>query len=119
MEPHYAKRKAGLLTLENVAEYLHVHRSTIYRMIRRNQLPAFKFGAEWRFNPESIERWRADGEQKVHGAGGIPRSNNGAGARVSLAHNASPLGARPAKQPESTSQPGRLLWTGWPRLTDP
>ena len=54
MEAHDAKRKAGLLTLDNVAEYLHVHPSTIYRMIKRNQLPAFKFGGAWRFNPESI-----------------------------------------------------------------
>ena len=54
----------SVLTVQNVAEYLHVHPSTLYRLLKRKQLPAFKIGSEWRFNLESINRWRADAEQK-------------------------------------------------------
>jgi excisionase family DNA binding protein len=57
-----SNERPSILTLENVAEYLRVHPSTIYRMVKRNQLPAFKLGHEWRFNRESIDRWRADAE---------------------------------------------------------
>jgi excisionase family DNA binding protein len=46
-----------VLTLEEVAEFLRVHPSTIYRLLRRHDIPAFKLGADWRFNQESIERW--------------------------------------------------------------
>jgi len=66
--PNYAldsSKKPSLLTLENVAEYLHVHPSTIYRLLKKKQLPAFKVGRDWRFNRESIDRWRADAEHSV------------------------------------------------------
>ncbi len=33
-----------LLTLEQVAEYLNVDRYTVYRLLARRQLPAFKVG---------------------------------------------------------------------------
>ena len=58
------KRSAGelaasmVLTVEEVARYLHVHQSTIYRLVRQKELPAFKVGSDWRFNIESIDKWR-------------------------------------------------------------
>jgi excisionase family DNA binding protein len=51
-----------LLTLEEVAEFLHVHQSTIYRLLKSQSIPAFKLGSDWRFNQESIERWIAQRE---------------------------------------------------------
>jgi excisionase family DNA binding protein len=50
-----------ILTLENLAEYLRVHPSTIYRLLKKKQLPAFKVGRDWRFSRESIEHWLACG----------------------------------------------------------
>ena len=47
-----------VLTVEEVARYLHVHQSTIYRLARQKELPAFKVGSDWRFNIESIDKWR-------------------------------------------------------------
>jgi excisionase family DNA binding protein len=46
-----------VLTLEEVADYLNVHPSTIYRLVKKSQIPAFKIGSDWRFNSDSIERW--------------------------------------------------------------
>jgi excisionase family DNA binding protein len=54
---------ASILTVETVAEYLRVHRSTIYRLLKKKQLPAFKIGSDWRFNRESIDRWRINAER--------------------------------------------------------
>jgi excisionase family DNA binding protein len=54
----------SILTLQNVAKYLRVHPSTIYRLLKKNQMPAFKVGHDWRFNLESIERWRNDAERR-------------------------------------------------------
>jgi len=53
---------ASVLTLEEVAGYLRVHPSTIYRLLKKKRLPAFKVGSDWRFNLESIDRWRTQAE---------------------------------------------------------
>jgi excisionase family DNA binding protein len=55
---------AVVLTLEEVASYLRVHPSTIYRLLRKRQLPAFKLGSDWRFNRESIDQWSAQAENR-------------------------------------------------------
>lgn len=57
---------ATVLTLEEVATYLRVHPSTIYRLLKKKELPGFKIGSDWRFNLESIDRWRADLETSRH-----------------------------------------------------
>ena len=46
-----------LFTVKEVAAYLNVHTSTIYRMLRQGILPAFKIGSDWRFHREAIDRW--------------------------------------------------------------
>ena len=53
---------AVVLTLEEVASYLRVHPSTIYRLVKKRQLPAFKMGSDWRFNREAIDQWSAQAE---------------------------------------------------------
>jgi excisionase family DNA binding protein len=58
------------MTLEKVASYLRVHPSSIYRLLKMQQLPAFKVGSDWRFNLELIDRWRCDAGSEsgaVHG----------------------------------------------------
>jgi excisionase family DNA binding protein len=34
--------------------------ATIYRLLRRHQIPAFRVGSDWRFNIEQIDRWRLE-----------------------------------------------------------
>lgn len=46
-----------VLTLDEVAAFLKVHPSTIYRLLKHHRIPAFKMGSDWRFNQDSIERW--------------------------------------------------------------
>ena len=47
-----------VLTVGEISDYLRVHRSTVYRLLRKGQLPGFKIGSDWRFNIETIDRWR-------------------------------------------------------------
>lgn len=47
-----------VMTVKELSDYLRVHPSTIYRQLRQGRLPAFKVGSDWRFNVESIDRWR-------------------------------------------------------------
>ena len=46
-----------MMTVRDVAAYLHMHQSSIYRMLKRQGLPAFKVGSDWRFRKESVDRW--------------------------------------------------------------
>jgi excisionase family DNA binding protein len=62
------KRHAALsdiLTVGEVAHYLHVHRSTIYRLLDRQGLPAFKIGRDWRFDLKEIDRWRLEQQNRT------------------------------------------------------
>ena len=47
-----------VLTVTELAEYLRVHRSTIYRLLKARKIPAFRIGFDWRFNREHIDEWR-------------------------------------------------------------
>jgi excisionase family DNA binding protein len=55
---------AQVLTVQDLAHYLKVHPSTIYRLLKTGQLPAFKVGSDWRFNVEDIDHWRVEHETK-------------------------------------------------------
>ena len=46
-----------MMTLQETADYLRVTRSTIHRLLRRNQIQAFRIGRHWRFNVEEIDNW--------------------------------------------------------------
>jgi len=47
----------SLLTLKEVAKYLHVVPLTVYRMIDRGDLPAVKVGRVWRFRKEDLQAY--------------------------------------------------------------
>ena len=46
-----------VLTIPEVSAYLRVSRQTIYRMLRRGDIPAFRIGGDWRFNIEDLGQW--------------------------------------------------------------
>lgn len=52
-----------VLTVRELSEYLRVHPTTVYRLLRARQLPGFRVGSEWRFSIDMIERWRSEEEQ--------------------------------------------------------
>jgi excisionase family DNA binding protein len=54
---------ASLMTVREVSAYLQVHPSTIYRMLRHKQIPAFHVGCDWRFNIETIDNWCLEKEK--------------------------------------------------------
>jgi excisionase family DNA binding protein len=50
---------AQMLTVKEVAAFLRINRSTLYRMIQRGEIPYFRVGYDYRFDSESVERWIA------------------------------------------------------------
>jgi excisionase family DNA binding protein len=46
-----------ILTVRGLAEYMRCHQSTIYRLAKRGEIPAFRLGGGWRFKIDQIDRW--------------------------------------------------------------
>jgi len=51
-----------VMTVKELADYLRVHPTTVYRLLRTRQLPGFRIGSEWRFNRAAIEQWQQEAE---------------------------------------------------------
>ena len=46
-----------LMTVGEVADYLRVTKTTIYRLLKRRDIPATKVGRGWRFEKTMIDEW--------------------------------------------------------------
>ena len=53
-----------ILTIQDLAQQLRRHPSTIYRLLRTKQIPSFRVGGGWRFHSDAIDRWCSE-EEKV------------------------------------------------------
>lgn len=47
----------GLLTVSQVARLLGRSVDVIYRMARRQQIPCFRIGGAWKFDPSDLALW--------------------------------------------------------------
>ena len=45
------------MTLEQTADYLHLHPVTVRNKARQGEIPAVKLGRQWRFVREQLEAW--------------------------------------------------------------
>ena len=46
-----------ILTVQEVCEYLRITKPTLYRYVRRGDLPGFKMGKMWKFDRQAIDNW--------------------------------------------------------------
>ena len=49
-----------ILTVREVAEYLRLGESTIYRLAQEGKIPGRKIGGTWRFSRQAIKNWFRD-----------------------------------------------------------
>lgn len=51
-------RSAGeVLTIDELAGYLKIPKSTLYKLVREGSVPCQKVGKHWRFHKEAIDDW--------------------------------------------------------------
>jgi excisionase family DNA binding protein len=50
------KMNNTIMTVRELSDYLRVHPTTVYRLLKGGKLPAFRVGSDWRFNVESIDQ---------------------------------------------------------------
>jgi excisionase family DNA binding protein len=46
-----------MMTVEQLAEVLQVSTKTIYRLLKRGEIPALRIGHHWRFDRKDVSRW--------------------------------------------------------------
>ena len=51
------KMNEEIMTIKEVAKYLKMNEKTIYNLIKKKELPAFKLGGNWRFKKSIIDKW--------------------------------------------------------------
>ena len=49
--------EARILTIDELAKYLKVGKTTLYKLAQEGKIPGQKVGKHWRFNRVSIDRW--------------------------------------------------------------
>lgn len=52
-----APTSGEILTIDELAAYLKISKSTLYKLVREGKLPSQKVGKHWRFRKEAIDRW--------------------------------------------------------------
>jgi excisionase family DNA binding protein len=46
-----------VLTIQELAAYLKISKSTLYKLVREGKIPSQKIGRHWRFRKGTIDRW--------------------------------------------------------------
>ena len=46
-----------VFSIGELADYLKIPKSTLYKLVREGKIPAQKVGRHWRFHKETIVRW--------------------------------------------------------------
>jgi len=59
-----AKTPGDVLTIEELADYLKVSKSTLYKLAQEGKVPAQKVGRHWRFHRQTIDRWLGERENE-------------------------------------------------------
>jgi excisionase family DNA binding protein len=53
--------ESDVMTIRDLAEYLHCHYATAFRLARQGAIPGFKLGGNWRFLRSEVDKWIAKG----------------------------------------------------------
>jgi excisionase family DNA binding protein len=80
------KYSKDILTVSEVSGYLRIHPTTLYRLLKKGQLPAFKIGNDWRISVKAVDRWLKEMESRGSKLGAGEAQSGG---RSSLHHGSS------------------------------
>ena len=54
-----------IMTVPQVAEYLHTCTETIYRVVKKGKIPALRVGRDLRFRRSELEAWMAQQQRET------------------------------------------------------
>lgn len=53
-----------IMTVDQVADYLRVNRVTVYRLVKKRELPVIRVGGIFRFSKNQIDEWIDESQRK-------------------------------------------------------
>lgn len=53
--------KRDVMTIDQLAAYLQIPKSTLYKLVHNKKVPGKKVGRQWRFHREAVDTWLAEG----------------------------------------------------------
>jgi len=56
-----------VMTIEELAEYLKVSKSSLYKLAQQGKVPGQKVGKHWRFRKATIDQWLDEQAQESEG----------------------------------------------------
>jgi len=56
-----AAKRNEIMAMDELAEYLKISKSTLYKLAVDNKIPGTKIGKRWRFHKDAIDRWVQNG----------------------------------------------------------
>lgn len=51
------RQRTQIMTPKEAAKYLGFHLVTIYRLLKKQEIPATKIGGQWRFKKDVLDAW--------------------------------------------------------------
>ncbi len=58
------KQPDTIMTVQEIADYLKIPKSTVYKLAQESKIPAQKVGRHWRFKREVLDRWLENRSEK-------------------------------------------------------
>ena len=50
-------KRDEIMTMDDLAGYLKISKSTLYKLAVENKLPGQKIGKRWRFHKDAVDEW--------------------------------------------------------------
>jgi len=54
-----------ILTMDDLAVYLKVSKSTLYKLVQEGTVPGHKVGKHWRFRRSTIDQWLDEKDKSI------------------------------------------------------
>ena len=58
--PSKRPERTQIMTPKEAAKYLGFHLVTVYRLLKKREIPATKIGGQWRFKKDILDAWLLD-----------------------------------------------------------
>lgn len=53
----HSATQTTVLTIDDLAEYLKISKSTLYKLAQEGAVPGQKVGRHWRFHRDAVDQW--------------------------------------------------------------
>ena len=55
-----------VFTITETAKFLQLSKRSLYKLVRRGEIPGRKILNKWRFERETLKKWLSEGEESKH-----------------------------------------------------